>query len=106
MIAELHHKATDAARAAAAHMLTQIGGRDQPMCGFAWVTVYGIGLNSKEGKEFARVGFKKSYHKGIELRNPSGYPGQNIDCKVAGARAYADVLKAAGYRVSVGERDD
>jgi hypothetical protein len=102
---ELHNKATEAARNAANSMLAKIGG-DRFACGFAWVVVHGVKLSTKVGKEFAKVGFKKAYTGGIELWNPSGSPVQNIDIKEAGATAYANVLREAGYEAYAQSRLD
>jgi hypothetical protein len=99
MNAEIHARATDAARAATAATLAAWGGEDRGSCGFAWVTVSGIRLNTKIGQEFAALGFRKGHgvRAPLTLSNPSRYPGQNIDCKEAGAAAYAAVLHAEGY---------
>lgn len=75
-------------------------------CGFAWVNLYGVKLSTKIGKEFEAVGFRKSYHKGLEIYNPSGYPGQNVDVKEAGAVAYAKVLEKYGYKAYAASRLD
>ena len=75
-------------------------------CGFAWVTVYGVKLNTREGKEFKALGFRKAYEGGIELWNPARHGAQNVDVKEAGARAYADVLRASGYQAYAGSRLD
>lgn len=97
-IASIHQEATEAAKKAAAEMLERIGG-DRYACGFAWVEIYGVNLATRQGKEFARLGFKKGYGRGagIELWNPSGSPVQNVDVKEAGARAYAAVFKQHGF---------
>lgn len=106
-IARIHEEATEAAKNAAQAMYDSIGG-DRLMCGFAWVKVYGIKLSSKEGKEFAKLGFKKGYEKGagIQLWNPSGSRVQNIDIKEAGAQAYAEVFSKYGYKAYPASRLD
>jgi hypothetical protein len=93
---DIHKEATEAAKKAADEMLARFGG-DRLMCGFAWVNVTGVKLSTKLGKEFAKCGFTKSYHGGIDLWNPSGSPVQNIDIKEAGAGAYAEVLRKHGF---------
>ena len=70
------------------------------------MNVYGVKLSTKIGKEFAKVGFRKSYSGGIELWNPSKSNVQNVDIKEKGAQAYADVLKAAGFEAYAGSRLD
>jgi O-acetyl-ADP-ribose deacetylase (regulator of RNase III) len=102
---EIHNRATAAAQEAAAEMYKKIGG-DQGACGFAWVTVYGVKLSTKLGKEFAKHGFTKEYGGGISLWNPSGSRVQNIDIKEAGARAYASVLQEAGFEAYANSRMD
>ena len=97
-IKEIHDKATAAAERAAADMLARLGG-DRLACGFAWVDIAGVKLNTRVGKELARVGFRKSYgaRAPIQLWNPSRSPVQNVDIKLAGAEAYAQVLRDHGF---------
>ena len=106
-IATIHQEATKAAEQAATDMLRKIGG-DRMACGFAWVTIHGVSLATKQGKEFKRLGFTKGYGKGagIGLWNPSRSPVQNIDTKEAGARAYAEVFKRHGFEAYMGSRMD
>lgn len=75
-------------------------------CGFAWVKVSGVKLSTKVGKEFKELGFDKSYSGGIDLWNPSGYGGQNVEIKYAGAKAYADVFTKYGYKAYAMDRLD
>jgi len=97
-IETIHAEATAAARAAAEKYFTeQLGGRDQYACGFSWVTVQGIRLNTKIGRAMAAVGFQKSWSRGIYLWNPASMPVQNVDCLYAGAAAYAAVLQGYGF---------
>lgn len=79
------------ARTAAKIMYNQIGERDA--CGFAWVNVYGVRVNSKLGKALVAAGFRKDYTGSLQLWNPSGHHTQSISVKEAGADAYAAVLK-------------
>jgi len=105
-IPQLHAVAT--ARAAAkAKELDAKYGQAWP-CGFAWVNVTGIKLNTKVGKEFARLGFRKAYgyKNTVQLWNPSGHPTQNMDVKEQAAEAYAEVFRAAGYEAFAGSRMD
>jgi len=104
-VAEIHEEATAAAVKAAAVLHEKIGG-DRYACGFAWVTVYGVKLNTKIGKQFAAIGFRKAYGGGIDLWNPSKSPVQNIDIKEAGAEAYAAVLTKHGFKAYAGSRMD
>lgn len=106
-IATIHQEATAAAEQSAADMLLKIGG-DRMACGFAWCEIFGIKLNTRQGKEFAKLGFRKGYGTGapIELWNPSGSPVQNVDTKEAGARAYAEVFKRYGFEAYPNSRLD
>jgi len=114
IIQEAHEKATLAAAEAAQDFLDQyFGGRDAGACGFSWVTYYPTFKgNTRDGKAERRmmesIGFRKDHTgRAWQLWNPSQISAQNIDCKEAGARAYADMLKAeAGITVSVGSRLD
>jgi hypothetical protein len=105
-ISQIHQQAVTAAQAASREAFQQRGGQDGFPCGFAWVTVYGVKLNTREGREFKALGFRKAYSGGIELWNPGRHGAQNVDVKEAGARAYADVLRASGYQAYAGSRLD
>ena len=105
-VTELHQQATFQAVAATTKYLAQHGDRD--CCGFAWVTIFDVKLNTKQGKEFAALGFRKGYGKGagIQLWNPSGHHTQSITAKEVGAEAYAKVFEAAGFKAYAGSRMD
>lgn len=103
-IAAIHQEATQAAQKAAADMKAQRG--DGFPCGFAWVVVHGVKLNTRLGKEMKRVGFSKNYGGGIQLWNPSRNMAQNVDILMAGARAYAEVLKRNGIDAYADSRWD
>lgn len=105
-LAEIHNQALVAARAAAKSALDNNGGRDNYPCGFSWVTVYGVKMNTRLGKEFARLGFKKEHGGGIQLWNPSGSPVQSVDIKEAGAQAYANVLRRYDIKAFANSRLD
>ena len=85
----------------------------EPMyCGFAWVTVYPEHKgNTKLGKGERRVlegmGFRKDWTgKAWQLWNCTGYHGQSMDVKEAGAQAYAEVLRQYGFKAYMGSRAD
>ena len=105
-LAELHQKAKDAAYKSSQAIYEKMGFKDNYPCGFAWVQVFGVKLSTKEGREFARLGFRKSYNGGIELHNPGSLLVQNVDVKMAGAEAYAEVLRATGYKAYALDRLD
>ena len=83
----------------------QIGERDA--CGFAWVDVYGVRSNSKQGKELIAAGFSKSYRAGVlSMWNPGKHGTQSISVKEAGADALATYLTALGIKAYSGSRMD
>ena len=97
MLAAAHETAAAHASAEATRVLNEsYGGQDMGACGFAWVVFYpqnkgNTRLGKLERKMIESLGFRKNYTgKEWELRNPSGYPGQNIDIRYQGARAYAE----------------
>lgn len=75
-------------------------------CGFAWVVVYDVKLNTKLGKAMKACGFEKQYGGGISLWNPSNYHGQSMDIKEEGARAYAGILRTYGFKAYMSSRPD
>jgi hypothetical protein len=93
-VESVHAQATAAARKATEDFLAKHGDRD--LCGFAWCTVYEKG-STKLGKALTKLGFSKAYGGGLQLWNPSGSRTQCITAKEEGARAYADVFRAAGF---------
>ena len=109
----IHTEATSAARVAVKRLLddwnAKTGGNQygEPMyCGFAWVDVK-VRSNSKLGKALQAVGFKKSWQGGIlQLWDPAQHRGQSMDCKEAGAEAYAEVFRNYGIQMYAGSRAD
>ena len=109
----IHTEATSAAKAAVATLLDEwnanTGGNQygEPMyCGFAWVDIK-VRSNSKLGKALQSVGFRKSWQGGIlQLWDPAQHRGQSMDCKEAGANAYAEVLRNYGIPAYAGSRAD
>lgn len=79
-------------------------------CGFAWVNVKTAKGNTKIGKaqiaELQANGFRKSYSGGMDLWTTGAYNGQSMDIKEAGARAYAEVLRANGMTAYMMSRAD
>jgi hypothetical protein len=110
-INSIAREAEAAAITAAQAMYDRIGG-DRYACGFAWVTVYPEHKgNTKAGKSeraiLKELGFSLDWTgKSWQLWNPSKSSVQNIDIKEAGAVAYADVLKAHGFKAYAGSRLD
>jgi hypothetical protein len=107
--------ASEAARDYVSDWTAKTGGNayGEPMyCGFAWVTVYPKHKgNTREGraerKVLEQLGLRKDWTgKAYELWNPSGWHGQSMDVKEAGARAAASVLKSYGFTAYMGSRAD
>jgi hypothetical protein len=86
---EIHDEAMAEAKRVSLEKYNEYG--DRLPCGFAWVSVY-VNGNTKLGKSFKALGFKKDFSKAYELWDPSGLPVQSVDIKEAGARAYVKVL--------------
>lgn len=113
MVPALHEQAKQAAKTAVFDFIQdwteKTGGNEygEPMyCGFAWVELPEMKLSTKIGKAWEKVGFKKSWSRGLTLWDPAEHRGQSMDCKEIGAQAYADVLRAYGFRASMGSRAD
>ena len=79
---------------------------EQAYCGFAWTNIWDIKGNTKLGKRMKAAGFDKDYTGAYSIWNPSGLGTQCMSTKEAGARACADVFKAAGFKCSAGSRAD
>ena len=75
-------------------------------CGFAWVNIYGIKGNTKLGRRMKQAGFEKDYTGAYSIWNPSGLGTQCMSTKEEGARAAAQVFKAAGFTCYAGSRAD
>ena len=84
--------------------LAQYG--EHAYCGFAWVNIWGIKGNTKLGKRMKAAGFEKDYTGAYSIWNPSGLGTQCMSTKEAGARACAQVFKAAGFTAYAGSRAD
>jgi hypothetical protein len=93
-----------AAKAASDSLYGKYGTDHWGACGFAWITVYPVNKgNTKAGKAERKIleqlGFRKDWTgRAYEMWNPSGYAGQNINIKEAGADAGAEVLRKYGFK--------
>ena len=113
-IQAIHTQATTKAQDAVTDFLSkwqaQTGGNEygEPMyCGFAWVDVAVERTNSKQAKLLESIGFRKSYRpKTMTLWDPAQHRGQSMDAKEQGAQAYAEVLRAHGFKAHMGSRAD
>jgi hypothetical protein len=95
----------EVAREASQQAYAQIGERDA--CGFAWVEVYGVRSNSRQGKALIDAGFSKSWKSGmLQMWNPGQHGTQSISVKEAGAEALATYLTALGLKAYAGSRMD
>ncbi len=76
-------------------------------CGFAWVRLPGRSPLVRLLKErFGDRAGHKGYPKGWEVWNPSGHPTQCMEAKLAGARAFAYVLRNHGFECYADSRMD
>ena len=75
-------------------------------CGFAWINIYGIKGSTKLGRRMKQAGFEKDYTGAYSIWNPSGLGTQCMSTKEEGARAAAQVFKAAGFTCYAGSRAD
>jgi len=101
------NKAKKAAEIASTTYLTEkLGGEDNFPCGFAWVNIFGIKGNTKQGKAFKAAGIEKDYNGAYSIWNPGGLSVQNVDVKEAGASAAADVFTSYGFKAYSGSRLD
>ena len=71
----------------------KMSGREWGCCGFAWAVAQVKG-NTKMGKALLAAGFTKNYGGGLQVWMPGRIGTQNIDCNYAGAKKFAEVLKA------------
>ena len=101
------NEAKKAAEIASTTYLTEkLGGEDNFPCGFAWVNIFGIKGNTKQGKAFKAAGIEKDYNGAYSIWNPGGLSVQNVDVKEAGASAAADVFTSYGFKAYSGSRLD
>jgi len=105
-------EAKTAARHAASKYFSEVlGNEDKYSCGFAWVNLYRfngrkIDGRSKVAKILKAAGVERSWNKMFQLWNPSSHLAQNIDTKVVGAEAAAEVFKKYGFEAYAGSRLD
>jgi hypothetical protein len=104
-VAIVLHQAQVAAQEASVQAYATIGERDA--CGFAWVKVRGVRINSRVGKELVKAGFGKDWNGGLMLWNPGKHNTQSVSVKEAGAVVYADYLRnQLGLEAHAGSRLD
>ena len=103
-IPELIQAAFQAAREATASHI-HAHGQNPFGCGFAWATIRPARGPLIAALKAQGIG-RKGYEAGWQVWNPSGYPTQDMEAKIAGAHAFARVLRGAGFDVEVGSRLD
>ena len=104
------------ARAHEAASAAQVGLSSHPFnCGFAWVKIDGNSPLARHCRRqhkifpetFASRRFYGSKSEpGWQWWGPGDYAGQDMDVKLAGARAFVDELAKAGIRADIGSRLD
>ena len=87
----------EAQKAAQEYLDKYFQGHDGGACGFAWVEIYGIKGNTRQGRQFKKAGIERSYCRVLSMWNPSGMSIQSIDAKEAGALAAAKVWREYGF---------
>ena len=97
---------TAAYQAADRFFQTRLNGEDRPMCGFAWVEIFGVKGNTKLGKMLKAAGLRKDFSRTFTLWNPAGYGCQNVDTLEEGADAAAAVFVKHGFRAYAASRLD
>lgn len=104
-------KASEAARVAANEKIEANPGMWYP-CGFSWVRIKpSRGQMVKALKELD-LGHKDEFNGGYVVYNPSGNYTQWMDAKMAGSRAYAEVLNkyfietGSNCRAAAQQRED
>lgn len=75
-------------------------------CGFAWVRLKPARSKLAQYLKDAGLGQTDSYAGGIVVYNPSRNSTQWMDAKVAGAVAFANHLRAAGFNAIAESRID
>ena len=92
------------AQDAATAYIEQYG--EHAYCGFAWINIYGVKGSTKLGRRMKQAGYEKDYTGAYSIWNPSGLGTQCMSTKEEGARAAAQVFKAAGFTCYAGSRAD
>lgn len=75
-------------------------------CGFAWVNIKPARGKLVTLLKNMKIGRTDDYYGGYSIWNPSGHHTQHMYTLEAGARAFAEVLRAAGIKANVHTRLD
>lgn len=97
--AEAHKAACDAVAACGPENTQALN------CGFAWVRICPARGPFVSYLKSRGIG-DKHWHSGWWVENPGDFMGQQVDHKLAGARAFAEVLQRHGLNASIGSRMD
>lgn len=103
VLAQAHEAATSAIK----------GRKESPVnCGFAWVIIGGNTSLARHCRKMLKANKKsldygyKDYLRGWRFSMPGTYHGQDMDVKLAGARAFAAELTKHGVDAEVAGRND
>ena len=100
----IKENALSSARTASLKYLEEHG--EDPLCGFAWVNIYGIKGSTTLGRRMKEAGFEKDYSGAYSIWNPSGLGTQSISVKEIGALEAAKVFRQADFNCVAGSRLD
>lgn len=100
-----------AKKAAQEYYTNELGGQDRGACGFGWVVITEyegkrIKGNTKVGRTLKAVGVNQNWQRLFEVWSPARFPAQNVDVHLAGAQAYAQVLREVGFTAYAQSRLD
>lgn len=101
---QIHAEAEAAAKIAANEYHLKHG--EAWPCGFAWVFIEsGRGTFAKTLRE-AGIATRHYSGRGLHVHSPAKYPTQNIETHIAGAAAYANVLRSYNIKARPESRID
>ena len=114
IITQAKQAAAAAAQAYVDNWTAETGGNQygEPMyCGYAWVYINkhnGIAIkgNTKLGRAMKAAGVEQDYTRAFRIHDPSGWGGQSMDVKQAGAQAAVKVFVSYGFEASAGGHAD
>lgn len=102
-ISNILDEAKEAANVAGSKFFNDyLNGVDAFPCGFAWVELDSfegkkLKGNTKVGRALKAAGIEQDYKRVFSIWNPSGLYCQNLDAKLAGARAAVKVFEKYGF---------
>lgn len=102
---DVYIKASEAAQIACHEMITKNPGVWYP-CGFSWVKIKPARGRFVSMLKDKGIGRTDEFEGGYVIYNPSCNSTQWMDAKMAGSRAFAQVLQASGIKAFAVERID